>query len=205
MMTIDWRFWSGIKGFMDRVEAERLYRLALQAAGSGPVLEVGSYCGKSAYILGSACKESDSVLYSIDHHRGSEEQQPGETYFDPDLFDQASGRINTLPFFQKNLAAAGLEDYVIPIVARSGIAGKKWQNPLSLVFIDGGHSFEAACEDYRTWSGHVQSGGFLVFHDVFTDPEKGGQAPRRVYEIARASGDYKTIDLTLTLGVLEKR
>ncbi len=205
MMKIDFDFWRRIKGFMDEDEAKRLHCLSLQAAEAGPVLEIGSYCGKSAYIIGSACKEKNSILYSIDHHKGSEEQQPGEDYFDPDLFDPASDAINTFPFFRKTLEEAGLEEVVIPIVAASRTVGKMWQTQLSMVFIDGGHSFEAAYSDYRTWGGHIQSKGFLVIHDIFDDPEKGGQAPRQVYEAALSSNDYEALEITKTLGVLKRK
>lgn len=205
MMKIDFDFWRSIKGFMDEEEAQRLYSLSLQAAGTGPVLEIGSYCGKSAYIIGSACKEKNSILFSIDHHKGSEEQQPGEAYFDPDLFEPESGTVNTFPFFRRTLAEAGLEDVVIPVVAASKTAGKMWQTPLSMVFIDGGHSFETAYSDYLTWASHIQSKGFLVIHDVFDDPEKGGPAPRRVYETALSSNDYDALEMTKTLGVLKRK
>jgi len=205
MMTIDLDFWRSIKGFMDEEEAMRLYSLSLQAAQTGPVLEIGSYCGKSAYIIGSAAKEKNSILYSIDHHHGSEEQQPGEAYFDPDLFDATSKAVNTFPFFRKTLAQSGLEDVVIPVVAFSQAAGKMWQTPLSMVFIDGGHSFEASYADYLTWACHIKSNGFLVIHDIFFDPEKGGEAPRKVYEAALFSNDYEALEMTNTLGVLKRK
>jgi hypothetical protein len=204
MMKIDLNFWKNIKGFMDEDEAKRLYDIALKASQKGPVLEIGSYCGKSAYILGCACKANDSVLFSIDHHKGSEEQQPGEEYFDPDLFDSKLSRINTFPFFQKTLKNSSLEDTVIPIIAPSNLAGKMWETPISMLFIDGGHSFEAAQNDYMTWACHIKPKGFLVIHDIFKDPAKGGQAPFQVYKIALESGQYKELEMTKTLGVLER-
>jgi predicted O-methyltransferase YrrM len=205
MMKIDFDFWRSIKGFMDEEEAKRLYLLSLEAAERGPVLEIGSYCGKSAYIIGSAAKKNNSTLYSIDHHRGSEEQQPGQEYFDRDLFDPGTQSVNTFPFFRKTLEKAGLEDIVIPVVASSEAAGKMWQTPLSMVFIDGGHSFEASYSDYLTWACHIKPGGFLVIHDIFDDPEKGGQAPRRVYEAAIFTNDYEILEMTKTLGVLKRK
>ena len=119
----------------------------------------------------------------MDHHRGSEEQQPGEAYFDPELFDSTSGCVDTFPAFRRTLAAAGLEGTVVPLVCPSALAARGWATPLSLVFIDGGHSFEAAHGDYRAWSGHLLPGGYLLIHDIFLDPAAGGQAPREVYRI----------------------
>ncbi len=190
---------------MDDDEAKKLYCIALKAAENGPILEIGSYCGKSAYIIGSACKEKDSILFSIDHHKGSEEQQPDEEYFDPDLFDPKSSSVNTFPFFQETISRTSLETSVVPIVAASNIAGRMWETPISMLFIDGGHSFEAVHEDFLTWASHIKPGGFLVIHDIFKDPEKGGQAPWQVCEIARKSGNYEEFEMTKTLGVLKRK
>ena len=204
-MTIDFEFSRGIKGFMDEQEAHTLYTTARRAAAMGPCLEIGSYCGKSAYFIGKACQACSSVLFSIDHHRGSEEQQPGEGYFDPELLDSSTNRIDTFGYFQKTLEEASLMDTVVPVVCDSKTAGKMWATPLALVFIDGGHSFEAAMADYDVWAGHIMPGGVLVIHDIFLDPEQGGQAPRMVYENALASGDFTPLSMTGTLGVLEKK
>ncbi|OQY50688.1 MAG: hypothetical protein B6230_05970 [Desulfobacteraceae bacterium 4572_89] len=203
-MMIDFSLVNTIKGFMDEDEAMRLFELAKQASKTGPVLEIGSYCGRSASIMGLACKKNNGILYSLDHHNGSEEQQPGEEYFDPELFDDRTGQVNTFPFFRETLKKTDLEDTIIPIVSKSIIVGKMWQTPLSMVFIDGGHSFEAAYNDFLTWSPHLLKNGFLAIHDIFLDPAKGGQAPRQVYEKAMATGEYTILEMTKTLGVLQR-
>ena len=200
---LDFEFLNTIKGFMDDDEARRLYDLSLAASRIGPVLEIGSYCGRSAAIIGSACKQNSGILFSIDHHEGSEEQQPGEQYFDPDLYDEKTLNVNTFPLFRLTLSRAGLEETVVPIVCASKTAGCMWQTPLSMVFIDGGHSFEAAHMDYLTWAPHIIPGGFLVIHDIFLDPRQGGQPPRQVYEQAQATGQYDVLGMTKTLGVLQ--
>jgi len=205
MTTIDLNVLATIKGFMDDQEAQRLFEISLMAAENGPIVEIGSYCGKSAYIIGTACQKQESILYSIDHHQGNEEQQPGEEYFDMEVFDSATTRINTFPFFQDTLKRSGLEDTVVPIVAPSTIAGKMWKTPLSMLFIDGGHSFDAAHTDFLTWAYHIRPSGFLVIHDVFMDPAQGGQAPRQVYDIALASGDFEALDMVKSLGVLKRK
>ena len=195
---------DNVKGFLDPEEGARLYETALLAANLGPCLEIGSYCGKSSIYIGTACREAGSVLFSIDHHRGSEEQQPGEEYFDPDLLDQAAGRVDTFPHFRRTLDMASLEDAVIPMVCRSRLAAKAWATPLGLVFIDGGHSFEAALTDYTCWAGHLRLGGYLVIHDIFKDPSEGGQAPYDIYKLALASGLFEELPMTKTLGVLRR-
>lgn len=195
---------GAVKGFLDSQEAHRLYETALEAGKRGPCLEIGSYCGKSAIYLGTACQINDTVLYSIDHHRGSEEQQKGEEYFDPDLYDDHGWCIDTFRFFRNTIDTFDLIDSVVPLVCESHVAAKTWATPLSLVFIDGGHSFEAAFNDYNCWARHIIPGGFLVIHDIFPNPEDGGQAPYQIYQYALASGLFKPISMTKSLGVLKK-
>jgi predicted O-methyltransferase YrrM len=195
---------SEVKGFLAENEGLKLYELAIDACKIGPCLEIGSFCGKSAVYLGSACRRSDSTLFTIDHHRGSEEQQPGQLYFDPEIFDSRSGTINSFPLLQETIRKAGLEDTVVPLVSRSGVAARNWATPLGLVFIDGGHSYQTALSDYRNWSPHLLPGGFLVFHDIYPDPAKGGQAPFEVYKLALESGAYSEIPMVNSLGILRK-
>lgn len=193
-----------IKGFLDPDEGMRLYALAKKASKRGPCLEIGSYCGKSAIYLGLGCRENNGILFSIDHHRGSEEQQPGEAYFDPELMDEKTGKIDTFPFFRQTMEMFDLLDTVVPIVSSSATVARLWLTPLSLVFIDGSHTFESAYTDYRLWSPLIMEGGYLVIHDIFLDPAQGGQAPYEVYKLALASGLFSEEPMTKTLGVLKK-
>ena len=204
-MEIDQQLIDSVKGFLDAAEGMGLYEYALKAGGLGPCLEIGSYCGKSTVYLAAACKKNNNILFSIDHHRGSEEQQPGEEYFDPELFNPQTGYVDTFGEFRKTLQRAELEDTVVPIVCASSLAARNWATPLSLVFIDGGHSFESAYKDYNAWAGHIVPGGFLLIHDIFSDPAEGGQAPYQIYNLAIASGLFQTIKMIKTLGVLQRR
>lgn len=192
------------KGFLDPDEGFLLHDCGLIASRQGPCLEIGSYCGKSALYLASACKAHGAVLFSVDHHRGSEEQQPGEAYHDPDLVDAASGRIDTFRFFRQTLREAGLSDTVVPMVCASAVAARAWSTPLALIFIDGGHSYETVLEDYRLWSPHLIPGGYLLFHDIFEDPAQGGQAPWRVMQQAISSGRFRQVARRDSLVVLQR-
>ena len=196
---------ADVKGFLDEEEGRRLYDLALEAGRRGPCLEVGSYCGKSALYLASACKASGSTLFAVDHHGGSEEQQPGEPYFDPELFDPRFGRIDSFPFFRSTIESAGLQSVVVPLVCRSETAARSWRTPLSLVFIDGGHSYQTVLTDYRMWAPHIMAGGYLLFHDIYPDPNQGGQAPFQVYRMAVQNGRYEQLPMTGSLGVLQRK
>ncbi len=205
VMEIDEKLLESVKGFLDKEEGRCLYQMALKASRMGPCLEIGSYCGKSTLYLASACKLNNGILFSIDHHRGSEEQQPGEPYFDPALVDPRTGRVDTLREFRRTLERAGMEDTVVPVVCSSVVAARQWATPLSLVFIDGGHSFESALTDYNAWSGHIIPGGYLLIHDIFSDPAEGGQAPFQIYNLATASGLFQKISMVKTLGVLQRQ
>lgn len=193
-----------VKGFLPEEEGLHLYDLAKEASRLGPCLEIGSYCGKSAVYIGAACKENGSILFSVDHHRGSEEHQPGEEYHDEDLFDAENGVMDSFRAFRRTIAEANLEDTVVPIVATSALVARCWATPLAMVFIDGGHSLEAAMADYSSWASKVMPGGFLVIHDIFPDPTKGGQAPYTIYKLALASGLYEELPMVSTLGVLKR-
>ena len=193
-----------VKGFLDKEEGKTLYEFAKLYSQKGLCLEVGSYCGKSAIYIGAAVKENKQKLYSIDHHKGSEEQQPGEEFFDPDLLDEDKTGINTLPFFLNTIDKAGLTNVVIPIISTSVEAGEVWSKPLAMVFIDGGHSEKAANEDYDTWSPHLIQGGLLAIHDVFPNPEDGGRPPFNIYTKAKESGLFKELDMINSLALLEK-
>jgi predicted O-methyltransferase YrrM len=194
------------KGFMPLDEGLALYAAAADAAGrlGLPVLEVGSYCGRSTLLLAAAAREAKTTAVTVDHHRGSEEQQPGWEYHDADLIDPVVGLLDTLPAFRRTVHAAGLENHTIAVVGRSRQVAAVWATPVALVFIDGGHTDEHATHDYEGWAPHIAPNGLLVIHDVFADPADGGQAPYRVYRRALESGAFAETGVTGSLHVLRR-
>jgi hypothetical protein len=185
------------KGFMPEEEGWALHRAGLAAGRSGggqPLLEVGSYCGKSAVWLGSAAKATGTVLFSVDHHRGSEENQAGWEHHDQDVVDPATGRMDTLPFFRRTLEAAGLDDAVIGVIGDSATVARYWQTPLALLFIDGGHGENVVRADERAWVPRVAPGGLVAIHDVFPDPACGGRPPFELYQRLLAGGVFSEVD-----------
>jgi predicted O-methyltransferase YrrM len=193
------------KGFMPDDEGLALHAAGHEAASVGPLLEIGSYCGKSAVYLGAAARAGDSMLFSVDHHRGSEENQAGWEHHDPEVVDRATGRMDTLPFFRRTIERAGLEDAVVAVVGDSTTIAVHWRTPLGLVFVDGGHAIDMVLADYEAWSPHVAPDGMLVFHDVFEDPRDGGQGPFEVWKRAVASGNFTPESTTGSLRVLRRR
>lgn len=183
-------------------EGLALHDAALAAAG--PFLEVGSYCGKSAIYLGAAAREVGTVLFALDHHRGSEENQAGWEHHEPDLVDPDTGLMDTLPVFRRTVHAAGLEGTVVALVGDSPTVGSVWATPLGFLFIDGGHGPEPAHRDYETWVPHVVVGGTLAIHDVFPDPADGGRPPYEIYCRALDSGAFEETSATGSLRVLRR-
>jgi MMP 1-O-methyltransferase len=191
------------KGFMPDDEGRALHDAGLQAAPVGPLLEVGSYCGKSAVYLGAAARAGGTVLFSVDHHHGSEENQSGWEHHDAEVVDPATGRMDTLPFFRRTIEAAGLEDVVVGVVGDSPTVARHWCTPLGLLFIDGGHALDVVLADYEGWAPHVAPAGLLVFHDVFEDPAAGGAAPYQVWQRAVAAA-FEPVSTTGSLRVLRR-
>lgn len=194
---------DAVKGFLAPSEGEALRKAARDAAPLGPILEIGSYCGKSTVYIGLGAREGGSQVLAVDHHRGSEENQPGQMFHDPDLAD-GHGGMDTLPHFRKTMRDAGLEDVVIPVATSATHFASVWQQPLGMVFIDGGHTLEAALSDYRLFAPKVAPGGILAIHDVHPDPETGGRPPYEVYELALASGLFRGLALVETLALLQR-
>ncbi len=191
------------KGFMPDDEGLALHDAGLDGGRVGPLLEIGSYCGKSGVYLGAAARERSTVLFTIDHHHGSEENQAGWEHHDLEVVDSRTNRMDTLPFFRRTIEDAGLESVVVGILGDSPTVGRFWASPLGFLFIDGGHAEAVAMGDYLTWARHVMTGGVLAIHDVFEDPEAGGQAPFHVWERAVADG-FRPLTTTGSLRTLRR-
>ncbi len=192
------------QGFMPEDEGALLHEVAVRALAHGPGLEVGTYCGKSTLYLGAAARAAESTVFTVDHHRGSEENQVGWEYHDPTLADPRTGRLDTLPTFRRTIAEAGLEEEVVAVVGRSTTVARHWRTPLALLFVDGGHTDEHAGNDYTGWGRWVRREGTMVVHDVFPDPADGGQAPYRIYLRALRAG-FEEVRALGSMRVLVRR
>lgn len=193
-----------ITGFMPADEGRALYDAAVGYLGDGIGVEIGTYCGKSTLMLGAAAQQSGGVLYTVDHHHGSEEHQAGWEYHDTSLVDSVSGRFDTLPSLRRALDAADLDEHVVAVVGRSFVVARGWRTPLRLLFIDGGHTEEAAQRDFDGWARWVDVGGALIIHDVFPNPDDGGQAPFHIYQRALATGAFREVSAIGSMRVMER-
>ena len=192
--------YKDIKGFMPEHEGKALYKWARKFSEYGPLLEIGTFCGKSSMFLSEGAQANNQYVYTIDHHMGSEEHQVNEEYFDIEIFDELSKRINSFPLFLENINNFGIKN-IVPIVNESSLVAESWNSPLAMVFIDGGHSLETAMNDFMSWHEKIISGGALVIHDIFENSEDGGQAPYEVYMHALRNGfnDFDRVDTIVCL------
>ena len=191
------------KGFLPDDEAAALRDAARSAAG-GVWLEVGTYCGKSTLHLGAVAREVGTQLVTLDHHRGSEENQPGWEWHDASLVDPYTGVLETLPSLRHALFDAGLDATVTVLVAKTAQVATWWTTPVSFLFLDGNHTEEMAQHDYAAFAPHVVTGGVLAVHDVFPDPADGGQAPWHVVERAVGGGAFEQVSRHGSLRVLRR-
>ena len=193
---------DNLKGFMPKHEGIALTKWSEKFSSIGPIMEIGSYCGKSAIYLSKGAILNDQLVYTIDHHFGSEEHQIKEEYFDSEIFDYKNQRVNTLPLLIKNINKIQVKN-IVPIVSNSVDIASKWNAKLGMVFIDGGHSFKAANNDYVSWSTKIKKNGALVIHDVFENPDEGGQAPFEIFQKA-LKNNFEVYERVDTLACLIK-
>lgn len=194
---------SATKGFLPVDEGDALYDAALTAS-PGTWLEVGTYCGKSTVHLGAAARAVGARLVTLDHHRGSEENQPGWEWHDASLVDPHTGRLETLPSLRHTLWDAELDEVVSVVVGTTQQVARWWSTPLTLLFLDGNHTEEVAQHDYAAFAPHVVAGGLLAVHDVFDDPAEGGRPPYNVVQRALTSGEFRQVSARGSLRVLQR-
>jgi predicted O-methyltransferase YrrM len=192
-----------VKGFLAHEEGILLYEMAKKYCTKSFAVEIGSYCGKSACYIGQACKEKGTHLVTIDHHRGSEEQQFGEEYFDSEEYDYKNNRVDTLPTLLRNISKFELDEHIKVVVDNSESASKKIKGKIDFLFIDGSHTFASARNDYESWKNKIRAGGILTIHDIYDSEEEGGQAPREIFEKA-ITEDFTLVKRVNSLVALEK-
>ena len=179
---------NSLKGFMPSHEGLALTKWAEEFSTYGPALEIGTFGAKSALYIATGSSVHNQLVYTIDHHSGSEEHQLGEEYFDRTIYDEELGRVNTVPLMQSNLQQFDESRWVIPILADANSIAPSWGTELGLLFIDGSHTETSAMNDYENWCSKLHPQGGLVIHDIYEKPEDGGQAPYLIYQKALAEG-----------------
>ncbi len=192
---------NNLKGFMPSHEGLALTKWAEEFSHYGPALEIGTFGAKSALYIAAGSSILNQLVYTIDHHSGSEEHQLGEEYFDPEIYDEKLGRVNTVPLMQSNLQQFDESKWIVPILANANSVAPSWSTELGLLFIDGSHTEISAMNDYDNWRSKLHSKGALVIHDIYEKPEDGGQAPYLIYQKALEEGFqlYERVDTIVCL------
>lgn len=195
---------ASTNGFLPDDEAAALHAAAL-TADAGLWLEIGTYCGKSTVHVGAAARVRGAQLVTLDHHRGSEENQAGWKWHDTSLVDPHTSRLETLPSLRRTLWDASLDDVVTAVVGTTQQVARWWTSPLCFLFLDGNHTEQVAQHDYTAFAPHVVVGGLLAVHDVFENPEDGGRPPWNVLCRAVDSGAFTAVSVTGSLRVLQRQ
>ena len=198
---MDFEKLDALKGFVPKNEGLALTKWAEEFSTYGPALEIGTFGAKSSLYIATGTSINDQLVYTVDHHSGSEEHQLGEEYFDSDIYDKRLSRVNTVPLMQENLQQFDESKWVIPIIANANSIAHSWKTELGLLFIDGSHTELSAMNDYNNWNSKIHSNGALVIHDIYEKPEDGGQAPYIIFQKALRDGFllYERIDTIVCL------
>ncbi|OGW81892.1 MAG: hypothetical protein A3G33_05280 [Omnitrophica bacterium RIFCSPLOWO2_12_FULL_44_17] len=119
-------------------------------------LEVGSWCGDSALILGAVAKKMSGKLLCIDWWKGSDESDLSWFAKNNDIFS----------IFWERIKHAGLEDAVIPIRTTSEtVVHFLKQKMFDLVYLDSDHRYDAVRNTLKSYSPLVLKGGIFCGHD----------------------------------------
>lgn len=149
--------WSSarhIDGWLTERQAEILYRTAARTSPGEAIVEIGSHCGRSTVVLGSA-KPAGTRLIAIDPYTDS----------------RWGGGVGAFATFQANLAKHGLERQVHHIRKLGAEAGSAWNGePIGLLFVDGAHDYRTVDADLRAWLPHLSPRATVLMHDAYSSP-----------------------------------
>jgi hypothetical protein len=196
-MLLTWPILTGMKhieGWLAEDEADLLIAATSLALArfdaSHALLEIGSYCGRSTFVIASVIKalHPETKLFAIDPHDGK-----------VGALDQGIQHLQpTLEKLRNNLASAGLTNLVTVITARSWEVA--WNKPASFLFIDGLHDYASVAQDFYHFEPWLVQGAFIAFHD-YADYYPGVKT--FVNELLR-TGRYEMVHCTGSMMVVRK-
>lgn len=167
-LALAWRLRS-VDGWFTKSEAEALFKSVLGAPGTGDVVEIGSWKGRSTIAMALALKSlgARARLYAIDPHTGL-----------PDVSHPEARRQvgSTLGEFRRNLERAGVAGRVAVMVAVSSEAVPQLASRgvrARLAFVDGSHDERSVREDLGLVLPLLVPGGLVALHDC----QPGGAHP----------------------------
>jgi hypothetical protein len=143
-----------VPGCLGREQGALLFHLAAHSSGTGRVVEIGSFMGRSTLWLAHGLRRAGhGRVFSIDPHEGRERPdiQPG---------------VESFQAFLDNIRRQDLADFVEPVRDRSQNVARTWIEPIRLLWIDGSHRYEDVLADLEGFAGHVLVGGYVALHDT---------------------------------------
>ena len=160
-------------GWLSRPEAKYLVQLVRDVVGlEGSFLEVGSFQGRSAVIIGTEVKKLNDCLYCIDIWN---KEMKGEDEIERQRIREEYRKMGTsvidkyfkgdmYRIFTENIKKWKLDNIIIPTIGFSSMIRKTWKIPLRFIFIDGNHEYLYVRDDCQ-WRQFLICGGIIVFHD----------------------------------------
>lgn len=185
-----------------------LYTLAVASSGvPGDILEIGSWCGRSACVLAKAVRASrTSKVMCLDLFPEKDDwhANPDGThsfrvrlrdgaytaYVDQTVWQEPYER-DIVPFYSR---VSGLRDVFDETIQRKGFAdivvahratsewlrsGPERRHSFRLAFIDGDHSYDAVCADILNVLPFLMPGGWICLDDAFTTYEGVSRAAHK--------------------------
>ncbi len=152
----------------------------LRRSPQGDIVEIGSWWGKSAYILARLAKyygtgkllcvdpwSSDDLIQNdesgiVDAVVANLDVNEALTVFELNLLGANDGCVNYL----RMTSVQGSERYRSGVpVATPSFGTTSYTGRISVLHIDGNHSFDAVKADVEAWTGYVIPGGWIIFDD----------------------------------------
>jgi MMP 1-O-methyltransferase len=165
------------EGMVSFEEAVLLYRLASEVS-IGCIVEVGAYRGRSSVFLGRGSLEGANVpVYAVDPHKNFVGVLGG--VFGPK--DRTA--------FYRAMLDNDCSEIVSLINLSSECFAQSWSEPISLLWIDGDHSYEGVKRDFECWLPHLQTDATIAFDDA-TDPALG---PRKLIDELTAATSFDEV------------
>jgi hypothetical protein len=171
-----------IAGFLSDADKEILSRHARSLQSESTIVEIGSFLGLSAVIMGSSTRKCKVICIDPCDLSGDDDSTPGYR----EVGYRGSGQFNRL---RLHLVLYGVDARVIR--ATSGMAIEAFYCNHQLLFIDGDHSYHGCCFDVNSYSRYLDIGGILILHDA---TELGWPGPIAVALELLESTSWKLIE-----------
>lgn len=175
------------EGMISFDEGLTLYSLAKKAE-TGCIIEVGSYRGRSSVFLAKGSEAGEGLpVYAVDPH---------ESFIG--VLGGVFGPVDRKAFY-KTMLETGCSEIVSLINLSSDKFAMNWDKPVSVLWIDGDHSYEGVLADFENWSPHLADKASIAFDDA-TDPNLG---PFKLIDELLSSGKFIKVNAVGKVVILE--